>query len=80
MPQNNNDIVNSQEFKEFVKNNLLEVSNLESLQVVLYKLFLDSLDTIEVFKGYENRIQKLEERLMEVGNQIVLEESFIDSS
>lgn len=56
MPQNNTDITSSPEFKEFCKNNNLEVHNLEAINVFLY--------------FQESRIQKLEERLMEVASYI----------
>ena len=56
MPQNNTDITSSPEFKEFCKNNNLEVHNLEAINVFLYL--------------QESRIQKLEERLMEVASYI----------
>ena len=36
MPQNNQTITESQEFKDFVKTNNLEVMNLESIQVALF--------------------------------------------
>lgn len=36
MPQNNTDITSSPEFKEFCKNNNLEVFNLESFQLGLF--------------------------------------------
>lgn len=52
MPQNNTDITSSPEFKEFCKNNNLEVRKLELLYL------------------QESRIQKLEERLMEVASYI----------
>ena len=38
MPQNNQDTVNSPEFKEFVKTNNLEVFNHESYQLALFNL------------------------------------------
>ena len=37
MPQNNQDIVNSQEFKDFRKDNNLEVLNLEAMCVLLFQ-------------------------------------------
>lgn len=37
MPQSNQDIVNSQEFKDFRKNNNLEVLNLEAICVLLFQ-------------------------------------------
>lgn len=67
MPQNNNDIVNSQEFKEFCKKNNLEVANNESVNFMLYQL-------LHLIKKHEYKIQKLEARLMEVGNEIVIEQ------
>lgn len=52
MPQNNTDITSSQEFKEFCKNNNLEVHNLEAINVFLYL--------------QESRIQNLEKGLIAV--------------
>lgn len=57
MPQNNTDITSSPEFKEFCKNNNLEVHNLEAINVFLYL--------------QESRIQKLEERLMEAWQKMI---------
>lgn len=73
MPQNPPNITESPEFKEFVKTNNLEVMNLESISVLLYKFHINKLENINGFFEHdkrivelEARIQKLEERLMEV--------------
>jgi len=39
MPQNNQDIVNSHEFKKFIQENNLEVFNQEAINVFLYETF-----------------------------------------
>lgn len=95
MPQNNTDITSSPEFKEFCKNNNLEVFNLESFQLGLFlvnkyltiahdridelQLAQKNLETLHnsvVDEKYNpmidglKRIQKLEERLMEVASYI----------
>ena len=56
MPQNNNDIVNSQGYKDFIKKANIEVFNLESINILLYSQSI--------------LIQKLEERLLEVGKNV----------
>lgn len=58
MPQNNTDITSSPEFKEFCKNNNLEVFNLESFQLALFTSCYADRHILD-------RIQKLEERLNE---------------
>ena len=63
MPQNNQDIVNSQEFKDFCKNANLEVFNQEAMNVLLFS------QTI-LIKDYFERIQQLEERLMETSRYV----------
>lgn len=66
MPQNNPDIVNSQGFKEFVKETNLEVFNLESFQLALFNIWRWNMEIDQKNQENESRIQQLEERLMEV--------------
>lgn len=63
MPQNPLSITESQEFKDFVKNANLEVFNLESFQIALFTANYAAKDLMD-------RIQQLEERLLEAGNNI----------
>lgn len=66
MPQNNQDIVSSPEFKEFVKENNLDVMNLESMQVALFA-------SCHADRYLLERVEQLEKRLMEVWKEIKLD-------
>ena len=77
MPQNNTDITSSLEFKEFCKNNNLEVFNLESFQLGLFLVnkslttAYDRIDELQLAqKNLETLHNSIEERLMEVASYI----------
>ena len=73
MPQNPPNITESPEFKDFVKNNNLEVFNLESFQLALYSLAFYQKYQDDVSNLQNQRIQQLEERLMEAWKEIKLD-------
>lgn len=73
MPQNNQSITESPEFKEFCKKNNLEVFNQEAINVFLYETFRNYKEWVNGFFDHDERITKLEEennKLREMINEL----------
>ncbi len=74
MPQNPTNITDSTEFKDFCKDNNLEVFNQEAINVFL---FLQQeineqvvLSLKEIINDYESRFKKQQEMIMEIAKNI----------
>ena len=63
MPQNPKEITDSPEFKEFVKENNLEVFNQESINVLLFQLAINDGDK-------EARIQRQQAQIDEIAKYL----------
>lgn len=77
MPQNPTNITDSTEFKEFCKNNNLDVLNLESINVFLYATYNSYkvlsgafLDNDEALTKLEEENKHLREMIMEIAKNI----------
>jgi len=67
MPQNNQSITESPEFKEFCKKNNLEVFNLEAINVLLYQLE----ERLEFAHDRIDEVQEAQMKLEKLHNSLV---------
>ena len=72
MPQNNQTIIESQGFKDFVKANNLEVFNLEAINVFLYEAYNKEKVNLATINMVIAKANALEEMIMEIAKNTLI--------